>query len=110
MYPFIAQTYLLLVLASAALHAQVPQLINYQGRVAVGKVNFDGPGQFKFALADAGGTTTLWSNDGTSTAGSEPVAAVTLVVTGGFYSAEKLPAEKLPVQRSYLCAEKLPGN
>ena len=45
-----------LVLASAAgtLYAQVPQLINYQGRVAVGTVNFDGAGQFKFALVSAG--------------------------------------------------------
>lgn len=33
--------------------AQVPQKINYQGRVAVAGVNFDGPGQFKFALVDA---------------------------------------------------------
>ena len=30
--------------------------------------------------------TTYWSNDGTSTAGSEPAAAVTLTVTKGLYS------------------------
>ena len=46
-----------LVLSFAA-SAQVPQLINYQGRVAVGAVNFDGPGQFKFALVNPAGTTT----------------------------------------------------
>ena len=36
--------------------AQVPQMINYQGRVAVGdpQVNFDGTGQFKFALVNGG--------------------------------------------------------
>ena len=68
------------------LHAQVPQLINYQGRVAVGAVNFDGSGQFKFALVDATGATTFWSNDGTSTAGSEPTAGVSLPVTKGLYS------------------------
>jgi hypothetical protein len=34
--------------------AQVPHLINYQGRVAVSGVNFDGAGHFKFALLDAG--------------------------------------------------------
>ncbi|MDD2455528.1 MAG: right-handed parallel beta-helix repeat-containing protein [Kiritimatiellae bacterium] len=34
--------------------AQVPHLINYQGRVAVSGVNFDGTGHFKFALLDAG--------------------------------------------------------
>lgn len=29
---------------------EVPQLMNYQGRIAVSDVNFDGNGQFKFAL------------------------------------------------------------
>lgn len=33
---------------------QVPQLIGYQGRVVVENVNFDGTGQFKFALVDGG--------------------------------------------------------
>ncbi len=150
--------------------AQVPQKINYQGRVAVGEVNFDGTGQFKFALVDGGvnlsqpatatlvlggggevtgidvvsggsgytdspevtivgdGTgatasatvdggvvtgitvtaggadytavttvsiappppaitvTTAWSNDGTSTTGNEPLAAVAIPVTHGLYS------------------------
>ncbi len=74
-----------LVLSFAA-SAQVPQLINYQGRVAVGAVNFDGPGQFKFALVNPAGTTTYWSNDGSSVAGSQPAAAVALTVTRGLYS------------------------
>ena len=73
-------------LLTATLHAQVPQIINYQGRVAVGTVNFEGSGSFKFALVDAAGTTTYWSNDGTSTAGSQPTAAVTLTVAKGLYS------------------------
>ena len=79
---------LVLTLTSTALHAQVPQIINYQGRVAVGSpaVNFDGSGAFKFALVNTDGTTTYWSNDGTSTTGSEPKAAVTLPVTKGLYS------------------------
>ena len=70
----------------STLPAQVPQLINYQGRVVVGTTNFDGSGQFKFALVNATGTTTFWSNDNTSTAGSEPTAAVTLPVSKGLYS------------------------
>ena len=70
----------------STLPAQVPQLINYQGRVAVGTVNFDGSGQFKFALVDAAGTTTYESNDGTSVAGSQPANAVTLTVAKGLYS------------------------
>ena len=70
----------------ASLQAQVPQLINYQGRVAVNGTNFDGTGQFKFALVNADGSTTFWSNDGTSTTGAQPTAAVSLTVTKGLYS------------------------
>ena len=68
--------------------AQVPQMINYQGRVAVGDpaVNFNGTGLFKFALVNEDGSTSYWSNDGTSTDGSEPTAAVSLPVTKGLYS------------------------
>ncbi len=70
----------------AILTAQVPHLLNYQGRVAVGSVNFEGTGQFKFALVNANGSTTYWSNDNTSTAGSQPTAAVPLTVTKGLYA------------------------
>src|ERR1700730_5048650 len=81
---------LLLVLAAIAgsgtLRAQVPQIINYQGRVVVGTTNFTGPGQFKLALVNAAGTTTYWSNDGTSAAGSQPTNAVSLTVSKGLYS------------------------
>ena len=68
--------------------AQVPQMINYQGRVAVGNpaVNFNGTGEFKFALVNGEGSASYWSNDGTSTEGSEPTAAVSLTVTKGLYS------------------------
>ena len=36
--------------------SQVPQLLNYQGRVTVGGTNFTGTGLFKFALVNATGT------------------------------------------------------
>ena len=36
--------------------AAPPQVINHQGRIAVGGTNFDGSGHFKFALVDASGT------------------------------------------------------
>ena len=71
---------------TTALHAQVPQVLNYQGRVAVGGVNFNGSGQFAFALVDTTGANTYWSNDGTSVAGSQPSTAVTLPVTNGLYA------------------------
>ncbi|MCX6878421.1 MAG: SUMF1/EgtB/PvdO family nonheme iron enzyme [Verrucomicrobia bacterium] len=75
-------------LVSLAEDGPIPQLLNYQGRIARGTpaVNFEGPGQFKFALVNTDGTETFWSNDGTSNAGSEPAAAVTLQVTKGLYS------------------------
>ena len=43
-------------LAGNASLCQVPQMINYQGRVAVGDpaVNFDGTGEFRFALVNGG--------------------------------------------------------
>ena len=86
--PLFGALALVLTITSASLHAQVPGILNYQGRVAVGSppVNFEGSGGFKFALVDAAGTTTYWSNDGTSTGGSEPTAAVSLAVTKGLYS------------------------
>jgi hypothetical protein len=74
------------MLLPAALQADVPQQLNHQGRVAVNGVNFDGNGQFKFALVNANGTVSYWSNDGTSSAGSEPTSPVTLPVTKGLYS------------------------
>ena len=75
-----------LFISGVSSNGQVPQLINYQGRVAVGGTNFDGSGQFKFALVNTEGNTTYWSNDGTSTAGGQPAAVVSLPVSKGIYS------------------------
>src|SRR5438093_5999536 len=69
-----------------ALDAQVPQLIDFQGRVAVDGVNFNGTGEFKFALVNGDGSATFWSNDGTSVGGSEPTNAVPIAVSQGLYS------------------------
>lgn len=71
---------------SPALWAQVPSLINYQGRVVVGGTNFTGLGYFKFALVNADSTITFWSNDGTSINGSEPSASVTQAVSKGLFA------------------------
>ncbi|MBP6506106.1 MAG: hypothetical protein KA257_00955, partial [Opitutaceae bacterium] len=71
--------------ASAAT-AQVPQLLNYQGRVVVGSSNFNGTGQFKFSLVDGGGKMTYWSNDGSGLGGEPPDTAVALPVVNGLYS------------------------
>lgn len=69
------------------LHSQVPQLVSYQGRVAVGTVNFEGTGQFRFALVNAAGNTVYWGNAADTTpADGTPDAAVNLTVTKGLYS------------------------
>ncbi len=73
-------------LISSRAAAQVPQLVSHQGRVLVGNVNFTGVGHFKFALMNAGGTATLWSNDGAGSGGAEPGSAIDLTVTSGLYS------------------------
>ncbi len=85
-FPLVCAALGSLLLLAAPLFAQVPQLINYQGRIAVGTVNFQGSGAFKFALVNAAGTTTYWSNDGTSAAGAQPASGVVLTVTKGLYS------------------------
>ena len=51
--------------------AQVPQLLNYQGRVSVNGTNFTGVGQFKFALV----------NNGAAISGT---ASATAVISFGF--------------------------
>jgi hypothetical protein len=70
----------------ATLQAQVPQLLNYQGRVVVGSTNFNGTGQFKFVLINGTNGQTLWSNDNSGSNGSEPTSAASLSVSNGLYS------------------------
>ena len=64
----------------------VPPVLNYAGQVAVNGGAFEGTGQFKFALVDADGKVTYWSNDETSVGGLEPQVAVQVSVNGGLYS------------------------
>ena len=99
--PLLRALALVVMVTSTALHAQVPQLLNYQGRVSVGDppVNFDGSGAFKFALVNSNATISYWSNDGTSTGGSAPAAAVTLPVAKGLYSV-MLGANMTPIPHS----------
>ncbi len=77
----------LLALASLALlismaHAQAPTMISYQSRVLMNNANFNGTGQFKFALVRGPGPTLLWKSDG-SAGNTEPAAAVSLPVANG---------------------------
>ena len=74
-----------LLLHTSLLHA-VPPVLNYAGQVAVDGEPFEGKGLFKFALIKGDDNTTLWSNDGSSVNGSEPVKSVRTSVDGGLYS------------------------
>lgn len=69
-----------------ALWAQVPPMLSYQGRLVVANTNYDGVAEFKLALVNGPGTTTFWSNDGSSAGGSPPEAAVPIPVSKGLYS------------------------
>ncbi len=64
----------------------VPTVVAYQGQVQVNNTPFEGSGRFKFAVVNPAGDTSYWSNDGSSTGGTEPTAAVTLTVSGGLFS------------------------
>ena len=45
---------IIMLLFGSAVLAQVPNLLNYQGRISVNTTNFTGTGQFKFALITTG--------------------------------------------------------
>src|SRR5271169_3251473 len=73
------------VFGAAASAAQtVPGMISYQGRIQVSGTNFNGTGQFQFALVNTDGSVVYWSNDGST--GGEPANAVSLPVAQGLYS------------------------
>ena len=76
-----------LTLASAGplLGSGSPTLISYQGSVSDGGTPYTGTGYFKFAVVSSAGTVSYWSNDGTSSAGGEPVDGVSLTVTDGLF-------------------------
>jgi len=71
--------------AAPLLQSGSPTVVSYQGYVEVSDTAHTGSGYFKFAVVDSG-SASQWSNDGTSAAGSEPTAYVTLTVTGGLFN------------------------
>ena len=78
---------LLFILSLSGVYAQnAPPFVTYAGQVASSGQPFNGTGQFKFAFVNADANVTYWSHDGTSTAGSEPTAYVSVPVNGGYYS------------------------
>jgi hypothetical protein len=54
--------------------------------VTISGVPHNGTGYFKFAVVNAAGTTSYWSNDGTSVNGGQPTANVPLSVSAGLFN------------------------
>jgi len=76
---------LVLLFGAGATMAQVPQLLNYQGRIAVNGTNFTGTGQFMFALVD-GGTNLTRTATGTATVVYGFLVEVTVTDGGAGYT------------------------
>jgi hypothetical protein len=67
--------------------ADVPPVINHQGRIAVDGAPFSGVGAFRFALVNGATATNLWTNDGSAIGtNSRPDAAVEVSVVNGVYN------------------------
>ncbi|MEI7935595.1 MAG: hypothetical protein WCK27_02800 [Verrucomicrobiota bacterium] len=69
--------------------AQVPGILNNQGRLAINGTSFTGLATFKFALVVSNGASvgTLWSHNNTSVNGSEPTGAgISVSVAAGVFS------------------------
>ncbi len=77
-----------LAVCGSMAEAQVPPLLNYQGRVALNGTNFHGTGQFKFALGNNTNLSVVYWHNSTSwdSMDWEPVTAVSLPVTRGLFS------------------------
>lgn len=78
----------MLVLVLVGLHpiwGAVPETLSFQGRVLVAGVAFQGTGQFKFALVDAGDQPVWSSGSVTGLPDGEPDAAINLPVNRGLY-------------------------
>ncbi len=90
-------------LLGTLIHGQVPQIINYQGRIAVGGTNFNGAGQFKFALVNQG-TNTATQATATATLVSGFVVGYTVTGGGSGYTAPPAvtitdPLDRMPLPR-----------
>jgi len=79
----------LAVAFSLSAMADVPHLIHHQGILQNnGGQPYNGPADFKFAFVNQDASTSFWSNDGTSVAGSEPGTALTLPVSDGLFNVQ----------------------
>ena len=87
MKAYLALAVATLAVSAVSASAQAPGIISHQGKLTVNGTNYTGTAQFKFALVNAAGSATYWSDDGTSIGGGAPVGpAISLTVTRGIFS------------------------
>ena len=77
-----------------------PATISYQGELRKDNIRFDGAAKFKFVIVAA--NQSLWSNDGTSQAGSEPTASVDVQVEHGVFGVLLGHEPMLPLEAAFL--------
>ena len=76
-----------LLLTALPASAQAPAILSHQGKLTVNGTNFTGTAQFKFALVNASGNATFWSDNGTSVGGAAPGdPPIPLAVSRGIFS------------------------
>ncbi len=80
--------------------AALAQPLSYQGELKKNGAAFTGTAQFKFVLRL--GTTSLWSNDGTSVNLSEPAASVPIAVSNGIFTAQLGGTPMTPIPANLL--------
>jgi len=73
-----------LVACLSSLVRALPSEVAYQGELREHGTRFTGPAKMKFAIVRDG--VSLWSNDSTSVAGSEPASSVDISVVNGIFS------------------------
>ncbi|MEN6625978.1 MAG: hypothetical protein ABFD69_07110 [Candidatus Sumerlaeia bacterium] len=79
---------LMIALAVSTASASDSTMFNYQGRVMVQGMPYTGTGRMKVAILATTGTSTvasLWSNDGSSLAGSEPADSFSVNAASGVF-------------------------
>ena len=66
----------------------VPQTMTYQGKLVLQGQPYSGTAYMKFAIIDASGTASYWSNDASSVNGSEPTSSWLVTVKDGVFTVQ----------------------
>jgi parallel beta helix pectate lyase-like protein len=76
----------ILLLLAINVYAADYVMFNYNGQIKVQGSGYTGSGLFKFAIINNSGSKTLWSNDMSSSAASEPSSYLSIGVDNGIFN------------------------